>query len=69
MNEIKRWRGLKRLLQDAVVHGATAIEQVHLKTAERPFEVLKRIPPLEASVSDVRAIHDTLVSTAYGSVR
>ena len=51
MNEIKRWRGLKRLLQDAVVHGATAIEQVHLKTAERPFEILKRIPPLEASVS------------------
>lgn len=69
MKDIKRLRGLKSLLQDAVEQGASAVERVHLKTADRPFEVLRSVPPIEKPVEAVRAIHDTIVSGVYGSVR
>ncbi len=35
MTDFKRLRGLKSLLADAVEHGASAIERVHQKTADR----------------------------------
>lgn len=69
MTDIKRLKGLKALLQDAVEHGASAVERVHLKTAERPFVVLEKVPPIEKPVQGIRAIHDTIVSGVYGSVR
>ncbi|HEX2675367.1 MAG TPA: hypothetical protein VHM19_01975 [Polyangiales bacterium] len=70
MTDMKRWRGLKSLLQDAVEQGATAIEKVHLETARRPFTVIEKVaPPIEKPVQGVHAIHDAIVSSTYTSVR
>ena len=55
MTDIKRWRGLKTLLTDAVEQGATAIERVHKKSSERPFEILKAVAPLEEPVREIQA--------------
>ena len=37
---MKKWRGLAELVRDAVEQGATAVEQVHRRTAATPFELL-----------------------------
>ena len=55
MTDVKRWRGLKSLLTDAVEQGATAIERVHKKSSERPFEILKAVAPLEEPVREIQA--------------
>jgi hypothetical protein len=64
-----RLRGLKSLVADAVEHGSSAIEKVHVATAARPFAVLEHIPPLAAPTKIVRVVHDTSVSVTYESVR
>lgn len=64
-----RLRGLKSLLADAVEHGASAIEKVHVATAARPFAILEHIPPLAAPTKIVRVVHDTSVSVTYESIR
>lgn len=69
MADIKQWRGLRALLEDAVEQGASAVERVHVATAKRPFEILKRLPPIGKWVEGVEAVHDTIVAGAYGSVR
>ncbi|PTL75746.1 hypothetical protein [Vitiosangium sp. GDMCC 1.1324] len=66
---MKKWRGLKDLVQDAVDKGATAVEQVHKRTAARPFELLEKVPPLTAPVRGVHGLHDLAVSGSYGMVR
>ena len=69
MTDVKRWRGLKDLVRDAVEQGASAVERVHLATAERPFALLAQIPALCDPVRSIQQIHDTLVSTTYATVR
>jgi len=69
MTYLKRWRGLKDLLRDVTLHGATAIERVHRVSAGRPFAILKAIPALTAPVAGVQAVHDGVVSASYGAVR
>jgi hypothetical protein len=69
MTDVKRWRGLKDLVRDAVEQGASAVERVHLATAQRPFSLLAQIPALEEPVRGIQQIHDTLVSTTYATVR
>jgi hypothetical protein len=69
MSDIKRWKGLKALVQDAVENGASAIERVHLETAKRPFAALKMVPPIEKPVEGIQTLHDTIVSGVYGTVR
>lgn len=66
---LARWRGLKDLLCDAVTHGASAVERVHLETARRPFVVLEHLPPIAASAHQIHQVHDALVSFSYGNVR
>lgn len=66
---MKRWRGLKSLVQDVVDKGATAVEGVHLRTAAVPFRLLRRIRPLEAPVRRIHALHDLALSTSYAMVR
>ncbi|MCP3143690.1 hypothetical protein [Pyxidicoccus xibeiensis] len=66
---MKRWRGLKALVQDVVDRGATAVEGVHRRTSAVPFRLLRRIRPLEAPVGRVQALHDLALSTSYGMVR
>ena len=69
MSDMKSWRGLKTLLVDAVEHGASAVERVHMQTARRPFEILKNVPTLEEPVEGIQGIHDAIVTGVYGSVR
>jgi hypothetical protein len=69
MTDVKRWRGLKDLVRDAVEHGASAIERVHLATAQRPFTVLAQIPAISEPVRVIQQIHDAAVSTTYATVR
>ena len=69
MKDIKRWRGLRALIGDAVEHGASAIERVHLETARRPFAILEQVPAVSQPAQDIHAVHDTVVSGVYTSVR
>ena len=69
MSDLNKLRGLKNLVRDAVENGATAIEQVHLATARRPFAVLEQIPGIAEPARGVQQIHDAVVTTSYGAVR
>jgi hypothetical protein len=67
--DVKKLRGLKDLLQDAVVNGATSIEEVHKRTAARPFNILGEIPGVADVSEAVRAVHDAIVTTSYAATR
>jgi hypothetical protein len=67
--DLARARGLVSLLRDAVVHGASAIERVHMATARRPFAVLEAIPIVAGPTVVVRVVHDVTVAGVYGAIR
>lgn len=69
MSKYKQWRGFKDLLIDAVEQGASAVERVHLETARRSFSAVKQVPQVTEPAQNVQNVHDTLVATAYASVR
>jgi len=69
MTDVKRWRGLRALIGDAVEHGSSAIERVHLETARRPFAIIEQIPGIGDRAHTVHQIHDSLVSTVYDTIR
>ena len=66
---MKKWRGLKALVQDAVDAGATAVEQVHKRTAAVPFALLEQVPALAAPARRAHQVHDLAISGSYGMVR
>ncbi len=67
--ELKRWRGLARLIVDAVEHGSSAVERVHLGTANRTFAILEAVPGVREPAKVVHVVHDLSVRTVYGTVR
>jgi hypothetical protein len=67
--DLKRLRGAAALLSDAVEHGTSAIERVHLATAARPFGILESIPPTALVARGVHLAHDTIASGVYGTIR
>jgi hypothetical protein len=67
--DVKRWRGLTALIGAAVEHGASAIERVHVATAQRPFTVLSYIPGVAAPSVVVEKVHDATVAGVYESIR
>jgi hypothetical protein len=69
MTNVKRWRGLRALIGDAVEHGSSAIERVHLATAGRTFAVLEQIPVIAEPARAIHQIHDTVVANTYGTIR
>jgi hypothetical protein len=69
MNSNNRWHGLKDLVQDAIEHGSTAVEQVHKATAARPFDILEQIPAVAGPTRIVRVVHDVSVTTVYSAIR
>jgi hypothetical protein len=69
MTDVKRWRGLRALIGDAVEHGSAAVERVHLETARRPFAVLEHIPGIAAPAQAIHHIHDSVVAGVYGRIR
>jgi hypothetical protein len=66
---VKRWRGLKSLVADAVEHGSRAVQKVHMETARKPFAILEAIPPIAVPAKAVHVIHDAIVSTTYITIR
>jgi hypothetical protein len=66
---IRRWRGLKDLLQSAVENGSLAIERVQKSTAERPFKILEAIPPLTIPVRGIHEIYDSAVANTHQMIR
>jgi hypothetical protein len=69
MTTMKRWRGLAKLLVDAVEHGSAAVERVQLETVRRPFVILEKIPPIAESARSVHVAHDLAVSSVYAMIR
>jgi hypothetical protein len=69
MADLKRLRGLRALIEDAVEHGSGAVERVHLATAARPFAVLERIPTTALVARSVHVAHDAIASSVYGTIR
>lgn len=65
----KRWRGLKNLIADAVVHGSAAVEKIHLATTKRTFDVLEAIPGVDLPAKPIHAVHDFSVKAVYGTIR
>jgi hypothetical protein len=69
MSTLKKWRGMRALVTDAVEHGSRAIERVQMDTAKRTFDVLESIPPLSAPVKLVHLVHDATVGGVYNTIR
>lgn len=69
MSDLRRLRGLRALVEDAVKHGSRAIERVHLETSGRTFTILEAIPPIAAPSKIVHVVHDATVSGVYGAIR
>ena len=40
---MKRWRGLKSLVVDAVEHGSRAVEKIQIETMKLPFALLEQV--------------------------
>jgi hypothetical protein len=66
---VKRWRGLKSLVADAVEHGSRAVEKVHKEIADKPFTILEAIPPISVPAKVVHVIHDAAVTTTHVAIR
>lgn len=69
MSNPKRWRGLVALIGDAVEHGSTAVERIHMATAQRPFQIIEQIPQVAAPTKVVHGIHDAVVTNTYKQIR
>ena len=68
-SKLKRWRGVRALVTDAVEHGSRAIERVQMDTAKRTFDVLEAFGPIAAPVKLVHLVHDATVGGVYGTIR
>jgi hypothetical protein len=66
---MRRWRGLKDLVQDMVDQGSRSVERLQKETAKRPFELLEQVPSLEVPVKGIREIHDTAISSVHEMIR
>ena len=66
---IKRWRGLKDLVQSAVENGSIAVERIQKEAARRPFTILESIEPIAVPSRGIHEIYDHVVSAVHGSIR
>ncbi|MBS2028506.1 MAG: hypothetical protein JST54_11420 [Deltaproteobacteria bacterium] len=69
MSDMKRWRGLKDLVRDAVVEGSAAIERLQTETAARPFAIFERVPGVAKPAHVVHVVHDAAVAGTHVSIR
>ena len=65
----RRLRGLANMVRDAVEHGSTAVQRVHLATAARPFRVLEAVPGVQEPAKLAHTVYDAVVSLTYANVR
>jgi hypothetical protein len=68
-DDLARADAYRALLEDAVEHGSTAIQEVQMEMTARPYDLLERIPPLEVPAKLVRAAHFAGIRFAYGATR
>lgn len=66
---VRQLQGAADLLQDAVTHGAGAIERAHLQTMRVPYAVLERVRPIAGPVRVVERVQVELTVVVYGAVR
>lgn len=66
---MKRLKGLRALVEQAVEHGSKAVEKIHRDTANRTFDILEAIEPIALPVKVVHTVHDVSVATTYGAIR
>jgi hypothetical protein len=64
-----RLHGYRALLEDAILHGSTAVEQVQARLTQRPYDLLERIAGLEAPTRQVRSAHLGVMRGVYGMIR
>lgn len=64
-----RLQGYRALLQDAILHGTSAVEQVQTKLTQRPYDLLEKIPTLERPTRHVRSAHLGAMRGVYGMIR
>jgi hypothetical protein len=69
MNARARWLGATTLLTDAVEHASIAIEKIHMSTAQRPFQIIERIPGVSAPAELIHEVHDLIVTNTYKQIR
>lgn len=69
MKHREQWQGVASLVGDALEHGVSAVERVHLETAGRTFAVLESIPGLAPPAKLIHAAFAGSVSTTYGTIR
>ena len=69
MSRWAQWRGVARLVRDAVEHGSRAVERIQIETARRTFVILERIPPVAGGARLVHVVHDTSVGTVHKAIR
>ncbi|MEO7329638.1 MAG: hypothetical protein ABI193_13750 [Minicystis sp.] len=66
---MKRWRGLKALIVDAVEHGSRAVEKIQIDSMKLPFALLSQVDPLKAPVKGIQLLHNTAVTTVHMVIR
>jgi hypothetical protein len=66
---MKRWTGLKDLVQDAIDQGSTAVEQVHQQVARTTFDILEYVPPLAEPARRARLLQEAVIGGAYDAIR
>jgi triacylglycerol lipase len=64
-----RWAAYSSLLEEAVDQGATAIQRIQEEFTARPYDVLERLPPIEAPSRLVRSLHYAGLRTTYDVIR
>jgi hypothetical protein len=69
MTSLKKWRGLKALVQDTVDSVSHAVERVQKETTKRWFDLAEAVPPATRPTRAVRAIHDTGVTGVHEIIR
>lgn len=66
---MSRIQDLKDLVEDAIEHGATTVEEVHQRIAAIPFDQFEKIPGISEAVGNARELHDQSVGTVYETIR
>jgi hypothetical protein len=67
--DLKRWKGLKDLVQEAVDRGTAAVEVVHREAIRTPLGLLERVPSLAGTARAAAAVVDAALAVSYGTVR
>jgi hypothetical protein len=66
---VRRWRGLKDLVEDAIDHGSRAIEEIHRQAGRWVFDLLEKVPPLAAPARLGRSLQQAVIGRTYGTIR